>query len=49
MSIKIEIGETYDGMDWSEAASLALRLKAHGWTDEEINEMLERSKDEVEE
>jgi len=47
MSIHIETGKTYNGMSWAEATKLAIELQKMGLSDKEINEMLERSKDEV--
>ena len=47
--ITIKMGKTYDGMEWDEAIRVATSLKAMGLTDEEINRILEKAEDEVEE
>ena len=49
MSIKIELGATYEGMDCVEAAKLAMQLRDEGFDDDFLNELLERSKDKEQE
>lgn len=47
--IKIQMGKTYNGMSWVEAAKYARQLQKMGMADEDINELLERNMDEVKE
>jgi hypothetical protein len=45
MSIKLELGATYDGMELDEVYKIIRSMKELGLSDEMINEALERSKD----
>lgn len=45
MSIKLELGATYDGMELCEVYELVKELKSIGFSDDTINELLERKKD----
>lgn len=45
MSIKLELGATYDGMELDEVYKIIRSMKELGLSDGMINEALERSKD----